>query len=159
MIVRDTEVARLIEHLGEHFRGNISNRFIRPALLHLTLDSQSWELLERLTETNEEYQYQGYHLVDLYNQILAAGRFVSLARTELSTSLRIRLGAVGRSDPDRVLRDMAVNNFQSNLRVFADLLNELYLKLVALDKEEAKGKQPVYAKLPELQELGLLLIE
>jgi hypothetical protein len=155
--VRDAQIIRLVERLGEHYRTNISNRFIRPALLQLPLEKQSWDLIEILTEKIEQYRYQGFHLDELYRQIIAAARFVSLTRRELAPSLRARLSG-GSSGPDKVLRDMAVNNFASNLQVFADLVNELYVTLVELDKADAKGRRPAYLSIPELQDIGRMLV-
>lgn len=157
MPVRDARITRLIERIGEHYRINISNRFIRPALLQLPIEKQSWDLIEALTEKVEQYQYQGYHIDELYRQIAAAARFVGHARRDLGSSLRNRLSG-GSSASDKVLRDMAVNNFASNLQLFADLVNELYVNLVELDKLEAKGKRPVYMSIPELQDIGRLLV-
>ena len=158
-MIRDAQIVRLIERIGEHYRTNISNRFIRPALLQLPLEKQSWDLIEILTEKIEQFRYQGFHLDELYRQIIAAARFVSITRRDLVPTLRNRLssGSSG-SGSDRVLRDMAVNNFGSNLQVFADLVNELYVNLVELDKLEAKGKRPLYMSIPELQDIGRLLV-
>jgi len=136
---------------------NISNRFIRPALLQLPIEKQSWDLIETLTEKVEQYQYQGYHYDELYRQIAACSRFVGHARRDLAPGLRNRLSS-GSSSSEKVLRDMAVNNFGSNLQLFADLVNELYVNLVELDKAEAKGKRPVYLSIPELQDIGRLLV-
>ena len=147
---------RLIERLGEHFRTNISNRYIRPALLNLPIDKQTWDLIENLTEKSEMYLYQGYHLDELYRQIASSARLVALARKDLSPLLRIRLGSGPNSD--RVLREMAINNFSSNLKLFADMLNELYVKLVAIDKENSAGKAPLYARMEELRDLGSQLV-
>jgi hypothetical protein len=155
--VRDAQIIRLIERIGEHYRTNISNRFIRPALLQLPLEKQSWDLIEVLTEKMEQFRYQGFLLDELYRQIVASARFVSITRRELVPTLRNRLSG-GATGPDRVLRDMAVNNFGSNLQLFADLLNELYVNLVELDKQAAKGHKPLYLQLPELQDIGRLLI-
>jgi hypothetical protein len=158
MQVRDAQAIRLIERIGEHYRTNISNRFIRPALLQLPLEKHAWDLIEILTEKIEQYQYQGYHLDELYRQIAAAARFVSLTRRELVPGLRNRLGGGGGSGPDKVLRDMAVNNFGSNLQLFADLVNELYVILVELDKIDAKGRRPLYMQMPELADIGRMLV-
>ena len=57
-----------------------------------------------------------------------------------------------------MLREMAVNNFSSNLQVFADLVNELYVCLVELDKESAKGHRPQYMSIPELSDVGRMLV-
>ncbi|AEF82442.1 hypothetical protein TREAZ_3455 [Leadbettera azotonutricia ZAS-9] len=147
----------MIERIGEHYRSNISNRFIRPALLQLSLEKQCWDLIEILTEKMEQFRYQGFLLDELYRQIAASARFVSITRRELVPTLRNRLSG-GSTGPDRVLRDMAVNNFGSNLQLFADLLNELYVNLVELDKQDAKGHKPLYMQIPELQDIGRLLI-
>jgi len=158
LLIRSAEILRQIERIGEHYRANISNRFIRPALLQLPMEKQNWDLIEILTEKIEQYRYQGFHLDELYRQIAAAGRFVSLTRRELVPTLRNRLSGGSGSGPDRILRDMAVNNFGSNLQIFADLLNELYVNLVELDKTEAKGHRPVYMSIPELQDIGRMLV-
>ena len=157
MLVKDAQVVRLVERIGDHYRANISNRFIRPTLLTLPLEKQTWDLLETLTEKIEQYRYQGFQLDELYHQILAASRFVSVTRRDLAPSLRNRLSGVG-SGPDRVLREMAVNNFSSNLQLFADLVNELYVCLVDLDRESAKGRRPFYLSIPELGDVGRMLI-
>jgi hypothetical protein len=159
LLVRDAQIVRLIERIGEHYRSNISNRFIRPALLHLPLEKQAWDLIETLTEKIEQYRYQGFQMDELYRQIVAAARFVSLTRRELVPTLRNRLaGSSSGPGPDKVLRDMAVNNFGSNLQVFADLVNELFLCLVEFDKVAAKGHRPLYMNMPELNDIGRMLV-
>ena len=157
MLIKEGNVVRLIERIGEHYRTNISNRFIRPALLQLPLEKQTWDAIEALTEKVEQFRYQGFELVELYFQVFASARLVSVTRRELVPTLRNRLSGPG-SDQDRVLRDMAVSNFGSNLQVFADLLNELYVSLMELDKKSAKkGKSPYYRTIPELGDISRLL--
>ncbi|MDR1212399.1 MAG: hypothetical protein LBK40_09240 [Spirochaetaceae bacterium] len=158
MQIREPEIVRLIEQIGAHYKDNISNRFIRPALLQLPLEKQSWDFIEILTEKIEQYRYQGFHLDELYRQIAAAARFVALARKELVPTLRNRLGSGNTASSEKVLRDMAVNNFASNLQLFADLVNELFIKLVELDKKDSKGHRPLYSQLPELQGIGHMLV-
>jgi hypothetical protein len=158
MQIKDEEIIQKIEKLGEHYRNNISNRFVRPALLHLTLDNQAWDLIENLTEKPDQISTHGVHLAELYRQIEAAARFVSLARTDLAPTLRLRLSPSLRGASDRVLLEMAINNFSSNLRLFADMLNELYIKVVQLDVQEAGKHPPLYQQMPELKELGRLLV-
>jgi hypothetical protein len=155
MQIRDAQVIRLMERIGEHYRTNIANPYLRPALLQLSLEKQTWDLIEVLTET-DQFRYQGFHLDDLYRQIAAAARFVFLARRDLVPSLRNRLS--NSSGPNKVIRDMAVNNFGSNLKVFADLVNELYITLVEIDKINSKGHMPQYLQIPELGDVGRQLV-
>jgi hypothetical protein len=117
----------------------------------------NWDLIEVLTEKIEQFRYQGFHLDELYRQISAAARFVAITRRELVPCLRVRLGSSSGS-ADRVLRDMAVNNFGSNLQLFADLLNELFVKLVELDKADSKGRKPLYMQISELSDIGRQLV-
>jgi hypothetical protein len=154
MNVSDPSINRLLDQISEHYRSNIASRFIRPVLLQLPLDKQSWDLIEDLAKGSN----QSVHLEELYRKILAAAQFVALARRELGSNIRKRVTALGGGGSDKVLRDMAVNNFGSNLRVFADLLNELFIKLVEIDRLESKNRLPLYAKLPELANVGHLLI-
>jgi hypothetical protein len=155
--VRDATIIGLIERISEHYRANISNRFLRPALLQLPLDKTTRDQIEILTEKFELYRYQGFHLDELYKQIAASARFVYIARNEGVTSLRNRLSSSS-GGSDRVLLDMAINNFASNLKLFADLLNELFVKLVELDKLDSKGHKPLYLQMPELNDLGRQLV-
>ena len=155
--IRDANIVRLIERIGEHYRINISNRFLRPTLLQLQLDKTTWDLIEILTEKLDLFRYQGFHFDELYRQIAASARFVEIARRDMIPFIRNRSGSSS-SGPDKVLRDMAINNFASNLQVFADMINELYLILVKQDQAAAKGKLPVYRQIPELNDIGRQLV-
>jgi len=162
MQVKTPEIFTLIEAIGLHYRSNISNRFTRRALSLMTLDAGTWSLIEELTEKVENYRYQGYHLDELYSQILALARFIYQTRRQVAPNLRQLATASGPeriTDMDRVFRDMAVNNFAPNLKILADNLNELYVKLVSLDKEAAGQRAAVYTRIPELKELGRYLVE
>ena len=59
---------------------------------------------------------------------------------------------------DGVLLQMAIDNFPANLGVFSDLINELYLQAVEIDKQDHPNEKPVYERMPELKDLGKLLI-
>jgi len=154
--IKDPHIIRLIEQIGEHYKTNISNNFLRPVLLQIQIDKTTWDLIEVLTEKMDLYRYQGFHLDELYRQIAACARFVEVARNQNTIKNKLHLVPVGR---DKILRDMAVSNFSSNLKVFSDLLNELYVNLVEMDKKDAgDSKQPVYTQIPELYNIGRLLV-
>jgi len=163
MQVKNPEVFSAIESIGDHYRTNISNRYTRRALSAMTLDPGTWNLIEELTEKSENYRYQGYHLDELYTQILAAARFIYQAKRQILPNLRFLASSSNGSEriteSDKVFREMAVNNFGPNLKILADKLNELYVKVAALDKESAGQKPPVYSTIPELREIGRYLIE
>lgn len=159
MQVKSAEIFSLIETIGQHYRNNIANRYTRRAMTSLALEPGTWAHIESLTEKSDNYRFQGYHFDELYNQILAIARLIYTVRKEIVPNLRILLSAGGpMTAQDRVFRDMAVNNFGANLKILADYVNELYVKTVALDKEAAVGKQPLFQRIPELAEIGRYLI-
>ncbi|HOX33076.1 MAG TPA: hypothetical protein PLB91_12150 [Spirochaetales bacterium] len=162
MQIKNPEIFSLIESIAEHYRTNISNRFTRRALSSMTLDPATWNLIEELTEKGENYRYQGYHPDELYTQVLAMARFIYQSRRQIQPNLRFLTGSAGSaglSSSDRVFRDMAVNNFGPNLKILADKVNELYVKVVAIDKDTAGARPPVYSQISELKELGRYLVE
>ena len=154
--IKDAEVIRLIEQIGEHYRANIANRFLRPVLLQLQIDKTTWDLIEVFTEKLEQYRYEGFHLDELYRQIAACARFVELARNK--SNIKSKMNAIPAGESDKILRDMAVSNFSSNLEVFTDLLNKLYMILVEFDKKNSGDRPPVYTQLSELYLVGRLLV-
>ena len=154
--IKDAQVIRLIEQIGEHYRANISNRFLRPVLLQLQVDKSTWDMIEVFTEKMELYRYQGFHLDELYRQIAACARFVEVARNK--STIKNKMSALPTGGSDKILRDMAVSNFSSNLQVFSDLLNELYMNLVEIDKKNSGSRPPVYTQMTELYHVERLLV-
>jgi len=153
--IKDPHIIRLLEQIGEHYKINISNSFLRPVLLQLQVDKNTWDLIEDLTEKMDMYRYQGFHLDELYRQIAACARFIEVARNK--TTIKNKINSLP-SGHDKTLRDMAISNFSSNLKVFSSLLNELYLNLVEMDKKDAGNKKkPVYTQIPELYNIDSLL--
>ncbi len=158
MPIKDPDVIKLIDKISVHYMNNISNRYIRKAFMVMNLSQATWNYLERLTEKNEFYSTQGYEYEDLYEQILAAANFVHQAKIDVMPNLK---GLVGMNPKDtardKILREMAVKNFNSNLPIFADMINELYVKVTEIDK--ANNKRCIYERIPELKTIGQLLVE
>ena len=157
MQLKDPDVYRIVEKIGDHFTSNVSNRFIRKALVVLELAQAEWDRLENLTSKTDYYKQQGFTFDELYEMVLAAAHFIHEARQKLLANIRGML-AHGATEQDRVLRDMAAQNFGVNLAIFSDLVNELYLKTTALDRAAHEKKRPVYERIPELKDIGKLLV-
>ena len=167
--IKDPDIFKIVEQISEHYQKNISNRFVRKALMVLDLQPSEWERLEGLTEGLEYHRAQGYQFDEIYEMILAAGHFLYEARQKILPNLRGMVSATssgdtlsGRKlptgDQERVLRDMALKNFPVNLGILNDLVNELYVKTAALDREAAGKRRPVYERITELKELGRYLV-
>ena len=157
MQLKDPDIYRIVEKIGDHFTSNVSNRFIRKALVVLELAQSEWDRLENLTSKTDYYKQNGFTFDELYEMVLAAAHFIHEARQKLLPNIRGML-AHGSTEQDRVLRDMAAQNFGVNLAIFSDLVNELYLKTTALDRAAHEKKRPVYERIPELKDIGKLLV-
>jgi len=135
----------------------------------MDLKQSSWDLIEGLTAKSDYYKSQGYQFHDLYEQILAMAQFIYNTRRDILPNIRSLLSGGmdtilsrkrgSSQDQNKILQDMAINNFSANLKILADLINELYIKIVKIDQQMHEGKTPVYKKIPELKQLGQLLIE
>jgi hypothetical protein len=160
MQIKNPEILASVEGIAEHFKTNISNPYMRRGLSSMVLDPGTWNLIEELTEKYENYRYQGYHFDELYGQILALARFIYQARRELLPNIRFLAGGGARgANSDKVFRDMAVANFGPNLKILADKVNELYVSVAAIDRENAGPRGPVFGQIPELKEIGRYLVE
>jgi hypothetical protein len=166
--IKDPDIFKLIEKISEHYQNNISNRFVRKALMVLDLQQSQWEKIEHLTSNSDYYKDQGFQFDELYEMIIAAAHFIYEARVRIVPNARSVFSRGGESfmakkqggapDQDRVLRDMAAQNFPVNLGIFSDLINELYMKTTSLDRIAHEKKKPVYERMPELKDIGRYLV-
>ncbi len=168
MSVKEPEIYRIVEKIGDHYQNNINNRFMRKALLHLELPQSEWDRLEGLISKSDYYKAQGFQLDELYEMVLAACHFIFEARQKLIPNLKAIVtqsagGHRGREqqgnpEQDKVLREMAIDNFPVNLRILTDLVNELYVKTTNLDRQVHGSKPPLYEKITELKQIGRYLV-
>lgn len=166
MAIKNQDIVELVEKSTIHYTKNIYNRHIRKAFMTMQMSRAAWETLERFTDKSDYYKVQGYQFQEIYEYIHAAATFVYHARKEVLPNLKSLLSAGSETmlsrqsagGSDLILRKMAMDNFGANLSIFADMTNELYVKTVALDKEEHQGRRAVYERIDELKEVGQLLI-
>ena len=146
----------IVERIGEHYRNNIDNRFVRDSLVRLTLDRGDRDQINTLTELPEYIRLQGFEYYDLFEKILALARFVKQVQSEVLPTISSSSRKISGSQ-EEILRGMALSTYGSNVSILADLINELYIKSVEFDKRDNPG-DPVYKHIPELQNIGDLLI-
>ncbi len=165
MAVKDPEIYKIVEKIGDHYTTNVNNRFVRKALVTLDLPQAEWERLDGLTSKSDYFKAQGFQYDELYEMILAAAHFIFKARNNIVPNIKSMVGSnplsaksSGGSEQDKILRDMAARNFPVNLEILTDLVNELYVKTTQLDKQAHEKKTPVYEKIPDLKELGHYLV-
>jgi hypothetical protein len=157
MLITDPNIIGQIEFIITHFKTNITNWLMRPVLLHLPIDKQIWDEIDAFTNRDKQLEFQGIPLEELYRHLFSISTFVAAVRRDLPSVIR-RCRSIEYSESDKVYRNMAVNNFSSNIKVLADQLNDLYCKAVELDKLYVeKDQQPLYLSVPAYQEIGKML--
>jgi hypothetical protein len=166
MSIHDEQVFKIVEKIQNHYQSNLNNRYTRKALLLMKVPRGTWDAVDRLTEKSDVYKVQGYQYKELYEMIHAAGLFVHHARAEAAPRLKgLLAGGTDTlfsrqqdvTEKDRILLQMAIENFPANLNVLAELIKGLYARTAALDKEEHPGQKPIYERMPETKELPRLL--
>lgn len=155
VLVKNDEVIRAIERISYHYHLNITNRVLRPLILQLYLDERTWKHIENFTEKLEEFRYSGFKLDDLYRQLAACARFIEAARNGIH-SIKNKVKTDVKA-PDKIYREMTVNNLPNNLQVFSEQLSILYALLIDFDQKNAGGNLPVYVQVHELDSVRHLL--
>ncbi len=164
MPFHDSQVFELIDRISDHYTQNINNRFLRTSFIKLIISREDWERIDELIGQSQYEKTQGYRFWELYQRILALAAFTYKARNELAPNIRSLLGSgtgfPGRStgNNDDIFREMAISNFGANLDVLSDMLHELYIRTIAVDKDSHKLKSPVYTRMPELKNMGNFLV-
>ena len=158
MSIKNSQIFSIIDRISEHYNQNIANRYIRKVFSELTIEKGSWEKIEKLTESSEYTRMQGYSFNEMYDSIYALATFIKKVRVDIAPNLRFMLGNARPTGNEKLLMDMAVINFDANLGLLADMVNELYMKTIELDRTEAAGRAPIYTRMPELNDIGRMLI-
>lgn len=156
MPVKESMLFSIIEKIGDHYRKNIDNRFVRDSLARLMLERGDRDHINTITELPEYIRLQGFEYYDLYEKILALARFVKRVQQEVIPSVSGAARKKGGTQ-EETLRSMAFSTYASNMNILADLVNELYIKTIEFDKRD-NSKNPVYKHIPELMNLGNLLV-
>lgn len=161
----NSEIIDIIFRISKQYNENINNRYLRSALNNLKIDRSYLDLIESIGAVEQEDGLSNISLMGLYDRIYALANYVSAIRKQLLPNLRFivsnsssvltRPGSF--SGDAKIMQDIAISNFTSNLSIFADLVNELYLETVEYDKSINKDRA-VYLKLSFLNEIGPLLV-
>jgi len=155
--VFDYAIFDKLDELKKQYESNMSNGFIRSALLSLDLSYEVRGGIEGLTDRLDYFKHQGYRFEELYNGVYGMAVFIYRARVEVVPHLKNSPAFSRVSDSEKILASMAANNLNANLDLLSDRVNDLYLSVVKVDIDSHKVKSPVYERMPELGNLGKLL--
>ena len=158
MLVDDRIIAEIIVRLGRHYNENIATRFLRPVFAQILSDIDLSRHIVDLTEHSEDFVLQGFHLDDLYYDILSVARFVYLVRRDILPNIYSLTEANTKmATADKVYRNMAFSNLGPNLTILASLTLELYHATLAFDKKNAVRGRTVASHTEGLADIERLL--
>ncbi|MEL3906524.1 MAG: hypothetical protein P1P65_05800 [Treponema sp.] len=160
MLVDDRVIGEIIVRIGRHYNENIATRFLRPVFAQILSDIDLSRHIVDLTEHSEDFVMQGFHLDDLYYDILAMARFIYLARRDILPNIYSLTEANTKTaTADRVYRNMAFSNLGPNLNLLASMVLELYHATLEYDKKNAVRGRQVSRRIEGLAELERLITQ
>lgn len=156
--IKEQEILEQMDKIITHFQQNLNTSHLKKILMKADIPGYMWETLDRLDEKSAYRKLQGYSFDELYEIVLAAATLIFHVKKEIQPNLKTYLTA-GSNPQDRVIQQMIINNFGSNLSIFNDMINEFYMKVVQLDKQMSRGGVPEFEKIPELKNIGQYLVD
>ena len=158
MLVDDKIIAEIIIRIGRYYNENIATRFLRPVFAQILSDIDLSRHIDDLTEHSEDFVLQGFHLDDLYYDIIALARFIYLVRRDVLPNINsITEANTKMATADKVYRNMAFSNLGPNLAVLASMLLELYHATLEYDKKAAGRGKTVASRITDLADIERLL--
>ncbi len=158
MLVDDRIIGEIIVKIGRYYNENIATRFLRPLFGQILSDIDLSRRIVDLTEHSEDFVLQGFHLDDLYYDIMAMGRFIYLAKRDILPNIySLTEENTKTATADRVYRNMAFSNLGPNLNILASMVLELYRAALDFDKRHAVRGRVVARRIAGLVDVERLL--
>jgi len=155
MKFKDKKIRDIIDRLKIHYQLFISNQFIKYYLYDSNIPQNDWLDIEDLISANEYYEAEGYDLRKLYDQILTFSSFLLKIKNEILP--RIKSEAAFRirkmSQNNKILYEMTLDNLPENLKIFHDILLELFINVKKADRKLNGENNMLYPKLPYMREI------
>ncbi len=155
MKFKDKNIHDLIEKLKDQYQPFDHNQFINYYLLDSDNSKNDWLDVEDLIESNKYYEAEGHDLNKLYDQLLSFSSFLTkikeeiLPRTQNEAAIRVKKMSID----NKILYEMTLDNLPKNLKIFYDIIIELFINAKKVDKRINGEENMLYIKLPYRQEI------
>ena len=155
MKFKDKNIHDLIEKLKDQYQLFVHNQFINYYLLDSDIPKNDWLDIEDLIGSNKYYEAEGHDLNKLYDQILSFSSFLTKIKEEIlpriknEAALRVRKMSID----NKILYEMTLDNLPNNLKIFYDIIIELFINAKRVDKRIYGEENMLYIKFPYRQEI------
>jgi hypothetical protein len=155
MNFKDKSVRDAIDRLKHQYQIFTSNQFIIYYLNEAGIPKNDWIDIEDLIDSNKYYEGEGYDLDRLYEQILTFSRFVVKLKKEIlpkiNSDAQKRIARL--SADNKVLYKMTVDNAPGNVKIFYDIIIDLFIKIKKIDEKRSGEGKMLYDKRSYLKEI------
>jgi hypothetical protein len=155
MNFKDKSVRDAIDRLKHQYQIFTSNQFIIYYLNEAGIPKNDWIDIEDLIDSNKYYEGEGYDIDRLYEQILTFSRFVVKLKKEIlpkiNSDAQKRIARL--SADNKVLYKMTVDNAPGNVKVFYDIIIDLFIKIKKIDEKRSGEGKMLYDKRSYLKEI------
>ena len=155
MNFKDKIIYDIIEKLKNQYQLFISNQFISYYLNESNIPKNDWIDIEDLTNSNKYFEAEGYELEKLYEQTLTFTTFLVKIKKEIMPKMmdeKARRMAKMSLD-NKILYKMTVDNAPGNLKIFYDIIIELFINIKKIDKKMNGDKKMLFDKLTFLKDI------
>ena len=155
MNFKDKDVHDVIERLKKQYQLFVHNQFISYYLLNSDIPKNDWLDVEDLIGSNKYYEAEGYELGKLYDQIYTFCNFLEKIKKEILPRIQgeAAFRVLKMSTDKKILFELTVDNIPKNLKMFYDILIDLYINLKRVDNKLSKDNNMLYFKLPFIKEI------
>lgn len=155
MNFKDKIIYDIIEKLKNQYQLFISNQFISYYLNESNIPKNDWIDIEDLTNSNKYFEAEGYELEKLYEQTLTFTTFLLKIKKEIMPKMMDeKARRMARMSIDnKILYKMTVDNAPGNLKIFYDIIIELFINIKKIDKKMNGEKKMLFDKLTFLKDI------
>jgi len=153
MNFKDKDVHDVIERLKKQYQLFVHNQFINYYLLNSDIPKNDWLDIEDLVGSNKYFEAEGYELRKIYDQIYTFCNFLEKVKKEILPRIQgeAAIRIMRMSMDKKVLFEMTVDNLPNNLRIFYDILIDLYINLKRVDNKLSTDNNMLYLKFPYIE--------
>ncbi len=154
MRIPDSGVRGILDEIRDHFSRYLYHQLLRRAFTGLDVSRSSWQQIHNVVDGDLAALSDGSTAspTELYETISAFVEFTRACRLQVCGRIRELLGtSIGWSAEERMLRDITIGSFDTNLARLNGLVRTLFLTVVPVDREQ-NGEQAVIRDFPELEE-------
>jgi len=152
---KDKETHDILEKLKNQYQLFVHNKYINYYLLNSDIPTNDWLDIEDLIDSNKYFEAEGYDIRKLYDQIYTFSDFLEKIKKEILPRIKGEAAFRVMKMPidSKILFEMTLDNLPENIKIFYDIIIELFISIKKVDKKLNGENDMLYFKLPYMQEI------